>query len=197
MTEKPIDIDYPPTPVDPYDPPLAEITTPAFEQPRPRGNRRLVVLVAALGVALFAGVAVTVALVWPSGEGEAAPRPAANPSASAVPSASVIPSASSGDEADAWAELPALPGTAASTLRATDGGPQTRVQFVNTTSESVSIVWVGYDGQRSSYAELAAGEKYLQDTYVGHVWLAARADGSEIAVFQPTAQPARAIIRLP
>ncbi|WP_221329609.1 hypothetical protein [Actinoplanes sp. L3-i22] len=160
-----------PPAVDPFDPPLAEITAQDF--PEPRKPRKLIGLVAALGAVLCAGAVVLLVQLWPSGGATPAPTPAAT----------------------AWAELPALPGTAEQTLRATDGGPQTRVEFVNETAQNVTIAWLGYDGERSVYATLAAGEKYTQDTFVGHVWIAAGPGGDALAVFQPTAQPARAVIR--
>ncbi|GAA2552189.1 hypothetical protein GCM10010435_23070 [Winogradskya consettensis] len=107
------------------------------------------------------------------------------------------PSGSPGnDDVASWPELRALPGSAEPSLRFAKDGPETQVAFVNTTAGTVSISWLDTDGKRVEYATLKPGDTYTQQTYVGHFWVAARTDdGTAIAVFQPTTQPCRAIIR--
>ncbi|MEU4164185.1 hypothetical protein [Actinoplanes sp. NPDC026670] len=172
------------TPVDPYDPPLAETHAPFVPSPEgnpepangDRRNRGLLRIVIGLAAVLGLGAAVLAGQLWP------AEKPAGKPAA----------------ETDARPEIPALPGSAEADLRATDGGPATEIQFVNTTDQKITIAWLGYDGERSAYATLDPGQIYEQQTFVGHVWVAATADGAALAVFQPTAQPGRAtIVRKP
>ncbi|GIE77215.1 hypothetical protein Aph02nite_31650 [Actinoplanes philippinensis] len=168
------------TPVDPYHPPLGETHAPFVPPPeadpaRGDGDRRqrgLLRIVIGLAVVLCLGAAVVAGQLWPAEE------TAAKPDASAA----------------AWPDLPALPGSAETGLRAADGGPATQIRFVNTTGGKVVIAWLGYDGKRSDYATLDPGQTYEQQTFVGHVWVAATVDGEAIAVFQPTAQPGRAVI---
>jgi hypothetical protein len=42
--------------------------------------------------------------------------------------------------------------------------------FVNYTSRSVTVYWVDSNCMETSYKTLAAGESYVQPTFVGHVW---------------------------
>jgi len=100
-----------------------------------------------------------------------------------------------GAEVETWLEIPASPVSSEPTLRSTGNGPSTLVAFVNDRSEPVIVSWLDPNGQRVEYQRLAPGASYVQPTYVGHPWVVSTADGTAIAVFQPVAQPGRAVIR--
>jgi len=100
-----------------------------------------------------------------------------------------------GSDAATWPELAALSVDTEATLRAAGNGGATQVAFVNETGDVVTVSWLDPDGNRVTYKTLRPGESYTQQTYVGHPWVAAAADGRALAVFQPAAAPGRAVIR--
>jgi len=73
-------------------------------------------------------------------------------------------------------------------------GRQVVLTFVNRTDSDVHLFWLDAGGQRQSYGVLGPDQERRQNTYAGHVWLAADADGNAIAVYQAVDQPARVLI---
>ncbi len=73
-------------------------------------------------------------------------------------------------------------------------GRQVILTFVNRTDSDVHLFWLDAGGQRQNYGVLGPGQERRQNTYAGHVWLAAEADGNAIAVYQAVEQPARVLI---
>ncbi|MFI7540716.1 hypothetical protein [Actinoplanes sp. NPDC049599] len=163
----------------------------------PRAGNRLPWLLGGAAVVallcLVGGLAVAVWLVRDGGQ-EPAAVPVARPTAPAgEPAGSAAPGPAGQDEAD-WPALPVLPASAEQTSRASGNGPATEVAFVNTRADQVTVSWLNEDGRRVDYQVLGPGESYTQRTFVGHTWVVSGADGTAIAVFQPTAAPGRAVI---
>ena len=75
-----------------------------------------------------------------------------------------------------------------------DSALDTEVTFENRLSQKVRLFWVDSGGNRVPYGTLRPGEKYLQHTFAGHVWLVASADTNVIAVYQAGDEPGVAII---
>ncbi|GAA4608049.1 hypothetical protein BJY16_006646 [Actinoplanes octamycinicus] len=148
----------------------------AYQPPPPPARKRtgLIILASVLGALLAAGGAFVVF--------RAAPRDSAPPTVAAP----AEPAATG---------LEALPADAESRLTSATDGASTSIHFTNETADPVTIMWLGYDRKRVFYTELPPGQGYDQQTYTGHVWVVTRADGTAIAVFQATAEPARATIR--
>lgn len=62
-------------------------------------------------------------------------------------------------------------------LRSVEWSTPTRITFINNTSEPFRTYWLDYEGLRKFYAEVPAGQSYVQSTYVTHPWVATtRAD---------------------
>ncbi|KAF0683655.1 Aste57867_24300 [Aphanomyces stellatus] len=60
-----------------------------------------------------------------------------------------------------------------------DGGSETTVVFINSTPRVLDVAWVGYEGEETSYAQIAPGKRYEQPTYSSHVWKLSFADSRE------------------
>jgi dipeptidyl aminopeptidase/acylaminoacyl peptidase/uncharacterized protein (DUF885 family) len=73
-------------------------------------------------------------------------------------------------------------------------GSATRVTFVNHSADAVTLFWIDAHGDREPYGGLAPGERRVQQTFGGHVWLVTRSDGTILAVFEARNDPAEAII---
>ncbi len=86
--------------------------------------------------------------------------------------------------------LPVLPAI----FPSRDSAVETEVTFENRLSTPVNLFWINPSGQRVAYGNLNAGEKRLQSTYAGHVWLVTSADTNKIAVFKAEETPGVAII---
>lgn len=208
MTEKLPDIPQayqppPQAPVDAYEPPLTppvspyepyRVSFPLPDQPPglqrrdPRSRAGLVLGAVAAALVLLGGL-VVLAARQPGGEAPPAAAPVAAP-------AEVAPADPIEEPAgDALPELAALPGSAESEQRDAGDGTVTSIQFLNTTAEPVTVMWVNYEQKRVWYANLAPGQRYDQQTYAGHAWVVTRSDGTAIAVYEATAQASRAVIR--
>ncbi len=92
-------------------------------------------------------------------------------------------------------ELTPLPPWRERDLRSVSGGQETSIEFVNHRSRSVIVYWLDHHGHRRQYAALEPSESYRQHTYVGHPWVVTDRRGRSLACFEPTANPARAVIR--
>ena len=69
------------------------------------------------------------------------------------------------------------------------------IRFVNRTALEITLYWIDTSGARHAYGKIAPGERAAQDTFAGHVWLAAGPDGSAVALFVAARTPGLAIIR--
>jgi dipeptidyl aminopeptidase/acylaminoacyl peptidase len=87
----------------------------------------------------------------------------------------------------------ALVPDAAPTASGTTGEP-TSMTFLNKTDGEVRLFWLDSEGRRQGYGTLRPGETQTQGTYAGHVWLAARRDGTALAVFVASDTPSQAVI---
>jgi len=76
-----------------------------------------------------------------------------------------------------------------------DSSADTDVTFENRLKEIVNLFWIDGSGTHVSYGALRPGEKHLQHTFAGHVWLVtSAATGNNIAVYQADDLPSVAII---
>jgi dipeptidyl-peptidase 4 len=73
-------------------------------------------------------------------------------------------------------------------------GAETELTFVNRLDSEANLFWIDPDGKRVAYGSLKPGETRRQHTFVGHVWLVAKAGGTPLAVFEAAAQPGTAVI---
>jgi hypothetical protein len=69
------------------------------------------------------------------------------------------------------------------------------IQFTNTTSQTVDIYWLDYNGQRFFYQSLGPGLSYVQPTYETHPWLIADSSGTGLQIFYPVSVDAQAFIQ--
>ncbi|MDQ8036239.1 MAG: hypothetical protein REI12_02380 [Pedobacter sp.] len=69
--------------------------------------------------------------------------------------------------------------------RSINGDVATSVDFHNTSSAARKVWWLGYDGQRKLYMQLAPQESYLQPTYLTHPWLVTDAEDNGLAIYYP------------
>jgi VHL beta domain len=78
----------------------------------------------------------------------------------------------------------ALPGLASAAcapgnLVSTDTGEVRRVTFVNrSATDTLHLIWIGFDGTATPYAEVPPGMEAVQPTFRGHVWAVEGADGT-------------------
>ena len=99
------------------------------------------------------------------------------------------------DDSDAWPELPTLPAGTESWQRSRANGAPTQVAFVNNRSAPVTVSWLNGEGKLVEYRTLGGGQRYVQQTYVGHLWAVSTFAGPVIVGFQAAEAPGRAVIR--
>ena len=85
-----------------------------------------------------------------------------------------------------------LPATGAVSLP--NNGDETKISFLNQTSEEVDIFWVDSTGRRQSFGSLKPGETRDQHTFAGHAWLISKKNGVPVVAFLATDHPALAVI---
>jgi dipeptidyl-peptidase 4 len=73
-------------------------------------------------------------------------------------------------------------------------GPETEITLLNRLDRNVDVFWIDPDGKRISYGSLHSGERRMQHTFAGHVWLVTDRAGNVIAVFEAEARPGLAVI---
>src|SRR3989441_2568217 len=73
------------------------------------------------------------------------------------------------------------------TFHSINGDVSTFIRFVNQTAGPVTVYWLNYEGQRVFYNTLAAGESYVQQTFITHPWIATDASGACLGLWLPTA----------
>ena len=79
-------------------------------------------------------------------------------------------------------------------LASRPAGDETSLTFINRTKAEVEILWLDEEGKRQSYGKIKPGDKYLQHTFTGHVWLVTDLQGKTIAVFEAEDQPASVVV---
>jgi dipeptidyl-peptidase-4 len=73
-------------------------------------------------------------------------------------------------------------------------GKDTAITFVNDTKDTVELFWLNADGERTSYGKLKPAQQYTQNTYAGHLWMAAKLDSTPIAVYQAKDKKSKAVV---
>ena len=79
-------------------------------------------------------------------------------------------------------------------LRSINGTVSTSIEFLNRTSESVTVYWLNYQGTRVFYNTLDAGQSYVQQTYLTHPWVVIDAAGACLGIWLPADSPGAAVI---
>lgn len=70
----------------------------------------------------------------------------------------------------------------------------TEVTFENRLGETVRLFWIDIGGNRVAYGSLRPGEKNVQHSFAGHVFLVTSANSNSVAVYEAEDQPGMAII---
>ncbi|MDE3068413.1 MAG: DPP IV N-terminal domain-containing protein, partial [Verrucomicrobiota bacterium] len=73
-------------------------------------------------------------------------------------------------------------------------GLETEITFVNQLPAPVDLFWMDPAGNRIAYGSLAPGERRIQHTFAGHVWLVTSRSGFVLGVFEAEAKPGVATI---
>lgn len=63
-------------------------------------------------------------------------------------------------------------------------GPESSIEFVNRTADTVELFWLDREGGQKSYGKVAAGQAHRQHTFGGHVWLVRNPAGQVIAAYR-------------
>jgi len=86
-----------------------------------------------------------------------------------------------------------------SSLRSLNAEVSTVIRFTNTTSQSVVIHWLNYQGERdptdNQIHTLKAGESTFVGTFLTHPFLITDASGKCLGIYQPIREPSSAVIR--
>jgi hypothetical protein len=61
---------------------------------------------------------------------------------------------------------------------------RTGMTFVNRSGQAVQIFWLDFRGYRKLYRELPPGDRFHQDTFIGHNWLVATMDGRCVGIYK-------------
>lgn len=90
--------------------------------------------------------------------------------------------------AHSFAELGLPPAPAVKTsglpvdlVRTRRTGPATSIDFVNATAAPVHVFWVTDGGEKRPYGVIAPGQRMHRDTFEGHAWFLATAEGRPLA----------------
>jgi hypothetical protein len=62
----------------------------------------------------------------------------------------------------------------------------TGMTFVNRSGQALQIFWLDFQGYRKLYRQLTPGDRFRQDTFIGHNWLVATLDGRCVGIFKAT-----------
>lgn len=87
------------------------------------------------------------------------------------------------------AEMAGLSCDLQQSLRTASTGPSTTVTFINESDGMRSVFWLDGDGVPRPYANLDPGQRYDQQTYVGHPWMITDGPGNCLALYMPTEAP--------
>jgi hypothetical protein len=98
-------------------------------------------------------------------------------------------------QSDAKIDLQPLSCSTETTLKSTSSNMKTSIRFMNRGTGAQYIYWLDSRGSRSFFKALKSGESYIQQTFVGHIWLVT-SDYSQacLQIFRAEPQAARAIL---
>jgi hypothetical protein len=98
---------------------------------------------------------------------------------------------------DQDSQLQQLGCEAESSLQSSPGGASTNIQFENQSSRTIKVYWIDFTGKRQHYFDLAANQKYLQQTYVNHPWVITEHGENQpcLRIVLPDAKPGVLIFR--
>ena len=65
----------------------------------------------------------------------------------------------------------------------------TSITFVNRGADTRIVVWMGFDGKPNNFGALGPGQSKTVNTFVGHIWAVAYANGACAKVAAATARP--------
>jgi hypothetical protein len=71
----------------------------------------------------------------------------------------------------------------APSLRSTEGSVSIFISFQNTSTKTVSIYWINYQGDEVFYCHLSPKHSYTQQTYVTHPWRIKGSNGQVLKEF--------------
>jgi hypothetical protein len=83
----------------------------------------------------------------------------------------------------------------AATLKSGDFTTETQVLFMNQSQDAIKTYWVNYGGGLEFYNTLLPGQEVMQQTAPSHVWIITDVNNQCLAIFEPVAEPARAIVK--
>lgn len=70
-------------------------------------------------------------------------------------------------------------------LRSINSGQAVTIRFTNNSGAHRSVMWIDYQGQPKQYKDLAPGQSYAQQTFVGHPWMFTDGPGNCKEIFIP------------
>jgi len=70
----------------------------------------------------------------------------------------------------------------------------TTILFVNSSSATVNVFWLDYQGNRVWYATLLPGDSYIQETYLSHPWVITDESGNCLELHLALGTPSIATI---
>ena len=73
-------------------------------------------------------------------------------------------------------------------------GQATQITFVNQLPAAVNLFWIDSTGNRVPYGSLEAGERKIENTFAGHVWLVTGRTGFVLGVYEAESKPGMATI---
>ncbi len=83
----------------------------------------------------------------------------------------------------------------AATLKSGNFTTETEILFMNQSENPIKTYWVNYGGGLEFYNTLLPGQEVLQQTALTHVWIVTDVNNQCLAIFEPVAEPARAVLR--
>jgi hypothetical protein len=93
-----------------------------------------------------------------------------------------------------WEKLVARSPDEERKLKSLSSGEPTVVAFDNRTSSDLSVFWLDFQGKRTPYGQIPAGDRMSQKTFATHPWLLARPNGTTMAIFVAMKNHGRAIV---
>ncbi len=99
--------------------------------------------------------------------------------------------------AEDWKDTPSLALSQAADIRSQPSSTPATLLLVNRTEQTVHIDWIDAAGRRSSRGTVLAGKFRLQETYVGHVFLATGGNKQPLGLYRVEKGRRRAIVKTP
>jgi len=113
-----------------------------------------------------------------------------------VPSQDIILNNPAGDRDAVWTDLEALDPDSLLTLKSTkpSADDQTIIIFRNDTQANITSHWLDYEGNEVFYRKIPAGTFFVQDTFVGHIWVIKDVNAENLAVFRAEEKTGLALV---